>query len=123
MKEARKSGVSLILIGLGIPLVLFFFQTDGEFRFVGKVQVFERSLTPAEINSLKKVIQEKKENMGLVQKAVEGVKEKYRKRIGEDYYKDQWTVQVKGGFAIPFRYIIGFGLILVLLGLGRVIIG
>lgn len=123
MKEARKRGVSLILIGVGIPLILFFFQTSGEFRFLGNVQVFERSLTPAEIKAIKQAIKEKKENMGAIQKTVEGVKEKYRKRMDEDYFKDKWTVQTKGGFAFPYRYLIAFGLILILLGVGRVIIG
>jgi hypothetical protein len=123
MKEARKSGISLILIGIGIPLILFFFQTNGEFRFLGNVQVFERSLTPAEINSIKEAIKEEKENMGTIQKTVEGVKEKYRKRMGVDYFKEKWTVQTKGGFAIPYRYFLAFGLILVLIGFGRVIIG
>lgn len=123
MKEARKSGVSLILIGVGIPLILFFFQTSGEFRFLGNVQVFERSLTPAEIKAIKQAIKEEKENMGAIQKTVEEVKEKYRKRMGEDYFKEKWTVQTKGGFAIPYRYLIAFGLILILLGVGRVIIG
>jgi len=123
MKEARKSGVFLVLIGIGIPLILFFFQTNGEFRFIGNVQVFERSLTPAEVDSIQQAIQEKKENMSVIQKAVEGVKEKYRKRMGEDYYRNKWTVQTKGGFAIPYRYLIAFGLILVLIGFGRVIIG
>lgn len=123
MKEARKSGISLILIGIGIPLILFFFQSNGEFRFVGNVKVFERSLTPAEVKAIKEAINEKKENMSIIQKTVEGIKDKYRKRMGEDYYKDKWTVHTKGGFAIPYRYFIAFGLILVLLGFGRVIIG
>ncbi len=123
MKEARKSGVSLILIGIGIPLILFFFQTSGEFRFLGNVQAFERSLTPAEIMSIKEAIRAEKENMGTIQKAVEGVKEKYRKRMGEDYFREKWTVQTKGGFAVPYRYFLAFGLILVLIGFGRVIIG
>ena len=123
MKEARKSGVFLVLIGIGIPLILFFFQTNGEFRFIGNMQVFERSLTPAEINSIKLAIEEEKENMGAIQKAVEGAKEKYRKRMGKDYFKDKWTVQTKGGFAIPYRYLLAFGLILALIGFGRVIIG
>ncbi|NIM89796.1 MAG: hypothetical protein GTO17_02485 [Candidatus Aminicenantes bacterium] len=123
MKEARKSGVSLILIGIGIPLILFFFQTSGEFRFLGNVQVFERSLTQAEIKAIKEAIKAEKEGMGAIQKVVEEAKEKYRKRMGIDHFKEKWTVQTKGGFAISYRYFLAFGLILVLIGFGRVIIG
>ena len=47
MTDGRKTGILLILIGIGLPLILSFIQDNGEFRFynssLGK-NIFKSSL-------------------------------------------------------------------------------
>jgi len=123
MSTKRRTGVLLILIGIGIPLILFFFQEDGEFRFFNSGIVSERSLTKSEIKEIKKAIEEKKKHMSEIQKIIEEIKEKYRKQLGEDYYKEKWIVHTYSGFSIPYKYSVAIGFILVLIGIGKLIIG
>jgi hypothetical protein len=123
ISERRRTGVLLILIGIGIPLILSFFQEEGEFRFYSKTRVFERSLIPQEQKEIKLALQEKKKRMDTTQKAVQEVKDVYRGLLGEDYYKDKWIFKEYHGFIIPFKYAIAFGLLFVLIGFGRTILG
>jgi hypothetical protein len=123
MSDRRRTGVLLILIGIGIPLVMFFIQTDGELRFFSSSFIAQRSLSPTEIAEIKKAIEAKKNQMGKVEKAAEAVKERYRKQMGEDYFKETWFVRRYSGFSIPFRYFLALGLLLILVGIGRFAIG
>lgn len=123
MSDRRRTGVLLILIGIGMPLVMFFIQTDGELRFFSSSFIAQRSLSPTEIAEIKKAIEAKKNQMGRVEKAVEAVKERYRKQMGEDYFKETWFVRRYSGFSIPFRYFLALGLLLILVGIGRFAIG
>ena len=41
----RNQGLTLMLLAIGIPLVLFFIQVDGVLRFSTEDKIFERTLT------------------------------------------------------------------------------
>jgi hypothetical protein len=123
MTDGRKTGILLILIGIGLPLILSFFQDEGEFRFFSASLIAERSLTQDEIVSIKKVMAEKKQRMDTLQRAAEEVKSAARKQLGEDYFKDKWTVKEYSGFSIPFKYTIAVGLLFFLVGIGKLILG
>jgi predicted lipase len=116
VKEHRKSWAIYILIGIGIPLILFFFQEDGDLRFFSSEKVFERSLTSLETQEIKKAIESKRMHMNGTQRIIEEIKEKYRKQLGEDYYKERWIVH-----SIPYRYSIAIGIILFLIGIGKLV--
>ena len=123
VSERRRAGLMLILIGIGIPLILSFFQEEGEFRFFSKTRIVERALIPQEQKEIELALQQKKNSMDDVQRAVEEVKDIYRKLMGEDYYKDKWIFREYHGFLIPFKYAIALGMLIGLVGLGRLILG
>ena len=104
MTDGRKVGILLILIGIGLPLILSFFQDEGEFRFFSASYVMERSLAPAEIASIKRAMAEKKQRMDTLQRVSAEVKSAVRQHLGEDYFKDKWIVREYSGFSIPFKY-------------------
>jgi hypothetical protein len=118
----RSQGILLILVAIGIPLVAFFFQVDGALRFYETDKVFERTLTSAEQQEIRAAIDKHKAKLDTVQKIVEQVKETYRGETGASYDRDVWVVHVKEGLAIPFKYLLAFGAILFLIGIGKLII-
>ena len=120
--SGRNQGVMLILLAIGIPLVAFFIQVDGALRFSSKDMVFERTLTAAEQQEIRAAIDKHKANLDTVQKIVEEIKETYRGETGASYDRDAWVVQVKEGLAIPFKYVLGLGALLFLVGIGKLII-
>ncbi len=122
MSEGKRQGLLLLLVAIGIPLIIFFFQEEGELRFYGSTKTFERNVTPAEREEIKQAIAEYKANLDTIQRAVEFVKEKYRAEIGEGYYNERWVVHSKDGFGIPFKYFLAFGAILFLVGVGKLIL-
>jgi len=123
MTDGRKVGILLILIGIGLPLILSFFQEEGEFRFFSASYVVERNLAPAEIAFIKKAMAEKKQRMDTLQRVAAEVKSAARKQLGEDYFKDKWIVREYSGFSIPFKYTIALGLLFSLVGIGKLILG
>ncbi len=120
--NGRSQGLLLILVAIGIPLFAFFFQEDGVMRFSNTDQVFERTLTQAEKQAIQAAINTHKAKLDKIQRVVEEVKEKYRGEMGESYDRDVWVVHVKEGLAIPFKYVLAFGAILFLIGIGKLII-
>jgi hypothetical protein len=123
ISERRRTGLLLILIGIGIPLILSFFQEEGEFRFYSKTRIVERGLIEQEQKEIELALFQKKQNMDDTQRVVEEIKDAYRKLLGEDYYKDKWIFREYHGFLIPFKYAIGLGMLIGLIGLGRLILG
>ena len=123
MTDGRKAGILLILIGIGLPLILSFFQDEGEFRFHNASMVAERNLAPDEIADIKKAIAEKKQSMDALHRVAEEVKSAARRQLGEDYFKDKWIVREYSGFSIPFKYTIALGLLFFLVGIGKLILG
>ncbi|MBE0712672.1 MAG: hypothetical protein IH583_09830 [Candidatus Aminicenantes bacterium] len=115
-------GLLLMLIAIGIPLVVFFIQVDGALRFYETDKIFERTLTNAEQQEIRAAINKHKTKLDTVQKIVEEIKETYRGETGASYERDVWVVHVKEGLAIPFKYVLAFGSILFLIGIGKLIL-
>lgn len=122
LSEGRRQGLLIILIAIGIPLVVFFFQDEGKLRFTTRETVFERTLTPTEKQEIRQVVEKHKENLDGLRKAVEEIKEKYRGEIGEGYDRELWVVTTKEGLAIPFKYFLALGAVLFLVGVGKLIL-
>jgi hypothetical protein len=120
--SGRNQGIMLILLAIGIPLVAFFIQVDGALRFSSKDMVFERTLTAAEQQEIRAAVDKHKANLDTVQRIVEEIKETYRGETGASYERDAWVVHVKEGLAIPFKYVLGLGALLFLVGIGKLII-
>jgi uncharacterized protein HemX len=118
----RSQGLLLLLVAIGIPLVAFFFQVDGALRFYETDKVFERTLTQAEKQEIQAAVEKNKAKLDKIQRVIEEVKEKYRGETGESYDRDVWIVHIKEGLAIPFKYVLAFGAILFLIGIGKLII-
>jgi hypothetical protein len=104
----RKIGIILILVGISIPLVMLFLQTDGAIKF-GKEKVIERELTQAERQQIKKQA------------------EKKFKETGNEYYKSWMLFEIEGpmryrvlyeGFTIRYKHCIGLGILLLFIGIG-----
>jgi len=120
--NGRNQGLLLMLIAIGIPLVVFFLQVDGALRLSEQDKVFERTLTTAEQQEIRAAIDKHKAKLDTVQRIVEGIKETYRGETGASYERDVWVVHVKEGLAIPFKYVLAFGAILFLIGIGKLIL-
>jgi hypothetical protein len=118
----RSQGLLLLLVAIGIPLVAFFFQVDGALRFYETDKVFERTLTSEERQEIRQAIDKHKAKLDKIQRVIEEVKEKYRGETGVSYERDVWVVHVKEGLAIPFKYVLAFGAILFLIGIGKLIL-
>lgn len=115
----RSQGLMLMLVAVGIPLVVFFLQTDGALRFYEVDKVFERTLTPQEKQEIRAAIANHMMKLDTVQRIVEEIKETYRSETGASYERDMWVVHVKEGLAIPFKYVLGLGAIIFLIGIGK----
>ncbi len=118
----RSQGLTLMLLAIGIPLVVFFIQVEGAVRFSSQDKIFERTLTPDEQQEIRTVIDRHKAKLDTVQRIVETVKEKYRGETGASYERDVWVVHVKDGLAVPYKYVLALGALLFLVGLGKLII-
>ena len=120
--SGRNQGILLILLAVGIPLVAFFIQVDGALRLSSKDMVFERTLSAAEQQEIRAAVDKHKAKLDTVQRIVEEVKETYRGETGASYERDAWVVHVKEGLAIPFKYVLGLGALLFLVGIGKFIL-
>jgi hypothetical protein len=118
----RSLGLTLMILGLGLPLVASFVQTDGALRYTTRDQVFERTLTSAEQREIRAAVDRHKAKLDTVQRIVETIKERYRGETGASYERDVWVVHVKDGPAIPYRYVLAAGALLFLVGLGKLIV-
>jgi hypothetical protein len=115
----RDQGLVLMLLAIGIPLVAFFIQVDGVVRFSTADKVFERTLTVDEQKEIRAAIDKHKAKLDTMQRIVEEVKETYRGETGASYERDVWVVHDKEGLAVPYKYILGLGALLFLIGLGK----
>ena len=120
--SGRDQGLVLMLLAIGIPLVAFFIQVDGAVRLSTADKVFERTLTVAEQKEIRAAIDKHKAKLDTIQRIVEDVKETYRGETGASYERDVWVVHVKEGLAVPYKYILGLGALLFLIGVGKLFI-
>lgn len=118
----RQAGLTLMLLAVGLPLVVFFIQVDGAVRFSTSDKIFERTLTLDEQKEIRAAIDRHKAKLDSVQRIVENVKEKYRGETGASYERDVWVVHVKEGLIIPYKYVLALGALLFLIGLGKLVI-
>lgn len=121
-RDGRSQGLLLMLIAVGIPLIVFFLQTDGALRFYEEDKVFERTLTPEEKQEIRTAVANHKATLDTVQRIVEEIKETYRSETGAGYERDSWVVHIKEGFAIPFKYVLGLGALIFLIGIGKLVL-
>jgi hypothetical protein len=120
--SGRSQGLLLILLAVGIPLVVFFLQEDGALRFYEQDKIFERTLTSEERQEIRQAIDKYKAKLDTIQRVVEDVKDKYRGETGVSYDRDMWVVHTKDGLAIPFKYVLAFGAVLFLVGVGKLVL-
>jgi hypothetical protein len=118
----RSQGLTLMLLGIGIPLIVFFIQVDGAVRFSTQDKVFERTLTSAEQQEIRAAIVAHRAKLDAVQRIVEKIKEGYRGETGASYDRDVWVVHVKEGLAVPFKYVLAVGALFFLVGIGKLVI-
>lgn len=133
MNKKRKFGILLILIGFGIPLVLLFFQDNGDLNIGNPTyKVIERKLTPTEIETIEEKIAARNswlknlENKETLEKneyyirfnlAVVRLDEMQSVKIN----KSAWTIKSKLILVIPYKYFVGIGILLIFIGMGMVI--
>jgi len=131
MNKKRKFGILLILIGFGIPLVLFFFQDDGDLNMGNPTyKVIERELTSNEIDWFEEKIS--------VITNISSVFEKWlrdndrfqdlwfasydlEENLKESIKKSRWTIESKLILVIPYKYFVGIGVLLIFIGMGMII--
>lgn len=161
----KKIGILLILIGFGIPVVLYFFQDDGVLWTIKTHKQIQRNLSNDEIKALNEISTIKKqletlmpsymkeittniketdwmweqlpnektgksvvENISFedfVQKAltyerklIDAIKRSY---AINKFEHEAWHIDARKQIEIPFRQFVGFGVFLVLTGLGFLI--
>ena len=122
ISEKRKQGLLFLLIAVGIPLIVAFFQDRGALRFYPSERVFERTLTPRESLEIRAAVDRYKAKLDGIQRAVEDVKERYRGLMGEGYTTERWVVHTVDGFAIPFKYLLALGAVLALIGVAKLML-
>jgi len=137
MTKKRKVGILLILIGIGIPSVLFFFLDDYYYLNLGSptYKVIERKLTPTEIEAIEEKMATKeawrKELSNKIARNPKALTEDIRndirlmlalppidKKLKENVNKEIWVINSKVSFVIPFKYFVGLGVALILIGIG-----
>ncbi len=131
MKKQIKAGLLLIVIGISIPIVSFFFLGSPP-----SIEI-ERKLTQNEINAIKEAEAKKLEKMRedetkarnahrykevrLIRRMIETF-EKERTLFGKDYYNKKWKVKTETESVIPYNYFIGTGFILFFVGIGMILL-
>ncbi len=131
MIKRRKIGTLLILIGIGIPLLSFFFQDSiGDVVFVEtkrELKYKEAVLDPKNPDDAKLI--ENAKILGKIDKPTsvmigldkEEITYTTDKRTGLIIMRWAYYYDYKGGFEIPYKYILALGIILALIGTGMVI--
>lgn len=127
MTKKRKAGILLILVGVGISLVLFFFQDRyGDIKLIGplfKTKHYEVILDPKVPEEAREIKSAK--FLEKLHRAQEGQQfdEKYMIKTDEKGLVHVWErdrVETFGGIEIPYRIFLAVGIILVLIGIGMV---
>jgi len=126
MTKKRKVGIFLLLIGIGIPSVLFFFQDDGillEYKFQEKT--VKRNLTKTELEKIDWVrssaaswneYRAKKDEAK--KKLFEFIQEYLEPYVKEENKVAEWTIRTSSKINVPYEYSVGLGVALILVGIG-----
>lgn len=139
VKRQIKTGLLIIVVGIGIPIVSFFFQTEDLVFKLGSptYKEIERKLTPDEIKAIEedrvKTLERMRENEIKARKAYRHeeakwirwmieVFEREHTLFGEDYYKETWIIKSKAKLVIPYKYFLGIGFILIFVGIGKIVL-
>ena len=126
MNRKRKIGISLILIGLAIPIVLFFFQEDGVIYSYQIYKTVERKLSPEESFTFRELAKKDlkiEEHFDLIKNGKHDAYWEQKKAIQDFFEKNHfekvaWTVNTRRTISIPFRQIVGIGVALIFFGFG-----
>jgi len=117
MIKKRKIGISLIIIGIGFPLVLSIFSFEG-------MEEVERKLNQAEIKSIQERVQivaKRLESEELLSKSNSLEQELWFIFGGENpYERETWKIRYTA-LPLPYRYVFGAGVAIFLLGIWFVI--
>lgn len=126
MTKKRKVGIFLLLIGISIPSVLFFFQDDGillKYKFQEKK--VKRNLTKTEIERIDWIrdsaaswyeYQAKRDEAK--KKLFEFIQEYLEPYIKEENKVAEWEITTSSKIDVPFKYFVGLGVALILVGIG-----
>ena len=139
MNRKRKIGILLVLIGIGIPSVLYFFQDNGVLFTIHRIKIIEKVKTEY-INTLlgtipwtkeeRKRLSEmpEKESYPLLVKLAEQdmqaiVMQRLMVKALAFFQEDLEivTVTTRKDIPIPYRQFIGVGILIALIGLGMFI--
>lgn len=114
MIKRRKRGIILILVGVGISLVLLFFQEDGVL-FSGRniIARVERTLTPEEVLAYEKYLDNRPSSENPYY-------DKWMRPI--DLSKQEWTITKEKRFIFNYNYVIGISILIILIGIGMIIL-
>lgn len=123
MIKKRKIGIILILIGIGIPLVLFFFLEDGIVYTIETQKILVRKLSHKEVMTLKSMLNKKigktdkkilttEEFIGLAAK-----EELILDLFGKNHFsRERWKIYTRNYLSIPYRKTLGIGILFILIG-------
>jgi hypothetical protein len=165
LNKRKKVGVLLCLSGIGIPIVIYFFQVDEVIYTIKIHKVIERKLSKDEINSLYEISRLKKELETLMPDYMDQITTKIAEKdwwweklpkegkeaapkpdlsfeeflqlavtyesklIGaikaayavNNFEKEAWNVDSIKMLEIPYRQIVGVGVLFVFIGMGFII--
>jgi len=150
MIKQKKTGLILILIGFGIPIISLCFQTE-DLLFEIKTPTYkeiERKLTQDEINAIKAqsiqsnspIIKTTEELFGTKEQELKALSKERRAQSFEqwadeqlikqidkllyekNYYTQKWIVKSKALLTIRWRYFLGIGFIFIFTGIGKIIL-
>jgi len=121
MNKKRKIAILLILIGIGIPLILFFFQEDNVLYEIYGTKEVKRELTPGEISAIKKTKERAKSIMPEQERRRYEIYESWIKSTyGEDYFLNGYSFEIRTHTYLPIQYrnCVGVGIIFIFIGMG-----
>jgi hypothetical protein len=124
MNRKGKIGISLVLIGFAIPIVLFFFQEDGAIYESQTTNAFERTLTPEEVLLVQKKLDELEKKMDRIEDRIQRltlIQAIYGVFEMSNSESPIWKIRNVKTVSIPFRQIVGIGIALIFLGFGMFI--
>lgn len=125
--KKRKIGIILILIGISIPSVIYFFTNDDqEISFSeSKGKTITRRLTQNELKALSRKKEYYRNFINEYKKLKDedlsfALNTPVINTVNDDDITISWNIYTfsGGGFSIPYRYFVGIGLAIIFIGIG-----